>query len=462
MDSAIIIGAGPAGLAAAYELARQNRPPLVLEKAGQVGGIARTETYKDYRFDIGGHRFFTKNDEILRLWQEMLGADLRQAPRLSRILHDGRLFHYPISLFNVLTNLGVGESLLVLSSYLSARLRPRPEEHSIEEWLVNRFGDRLYRTFFKSYTEKVWGIPCRDIQADWARQRIRGLSLPTAVANAILGNTNRVKSLIGEFYYPARGSGMMWQRFREAVENCGGQVHLDSEVVRLRREGGRIRAVVVRRDGETTEIAGQQFISSMPLRELLTRLDPPPPDEIVRAANGLAHRAFIVVGLILDRPDLFADNWIYVHDPRVQMGRIQNLGNWSAEMLPDPRRSSLGLEYFCSEGDALWTMPDAALVELAVRELSVLGLAGDCTVLDSVVFRQPQAYPVYNRDYARNLDVIRSFMSTLDNLQTIGRNGMHRYNNMDHSVLTGILAARNLLGENNVVWNVNADGFYQE
>lgn len=457
----VIIGAGPAGLTAAYELGKRGIQPIVLETADNVGGLARTETYKGFRFDIGGHRFFTNVDEVQQLWQEMLGEDFLKVPRLSRIYYQGRFFNYPLDLVNALSNLGIVQSLLVLLSYFKAQLWPSPEEETFEQWVTNRFGQRLYQTFFQTYTEKVWGIPCHKIQADWAAQRIRGLSLRAVVSNALFG-TNNVKTLISEFHYPTLGPGMMWQRFQEVVERRGGQVQLKTEVLRLTRDGRQIKSITARCAETEVEVCGEHVISSMPLTELITRLDPPPPADVVKAARKLTYRALILVGLIVDQADLFSDQWIYVHSPEVKVGRIQNFKNWSAAMVPDPRKTSLGVEYFCAKGDAIWTMSDAELLDLATRELVSLRLADIADVEDGIVIRQPRAYPVYDREYRKHLEAIRRFLATMDNLQTIGRNGLHRYNNQDHSMLTGVLAVRNLLGEKHDLWSVNTERSYYE
>jgi protoporphyrinogen oxidase len=458
----VIIGAGPAGLTAAYELIKRDIQPVVLEKADKVGGLARTEKYKGYRFDIGGHRFFTKFEEVQQLWQEMLGEDFLRVPRLSRIYYQGLFFNYPLAFFNTLSNLGFVESLLILLSYFKAQLWPYSQENTFEEWVTNRFGRRLYRTFFQIYTEKVWGIPCHKIQAEWAAQRIKGLSLAAAVSNAVLG-TNNAKSLINEFHYPILGPGMMWQRFGELVESHGGQIHLNTEAIRLRREGCHIKSVIAQNGENMIEISGEQFISSMPLTELITRFDPPPPAEVVQAARKLNYRAFLIVGLIVDRANLFPDNWLYVHSPEIKVGRIQNFKNWSAAMVPDPSKMSLGMEYFCTEGGDLWTMSDSELIQLATRELATLKLNDASEVVDGVVFRQPKAYPVYDREYRRHLVVIQRFLATIDNLHTVGRNGMHRYNNMDHSMRTGMLAVQNVLGADHDLWEANeAEGYLEE
>ncbi|MGC8786391.1 MAG: FAD-dependent oxidoreductase, partial [Anaerolineae bacterium] len=359
-----MIGAGPAGLAAAYELATHGICPIVIEKADQVGGIARTEVYKGYRFDIGGHRFFTKIPQIQTLWEAMLGSDLRRVQRLSRIYYRGCFFHYPLSLWNTLSNLGLRESVLILLSYLYARLHPSKREDTFEQWVSNHFGKRLYRTFFQTYTEKVWGIPCYEIQAEWAAQRIHGLSFTTAVLNALFG-VESAKSLIHEFHYPTLGPGMMWQRFAQAVESHGGQVWLQCEAIGLQRDSQHITSVRVNHEGKELEIKADQVISSLPLRELVVELEPPAPPPVHKAAQGLRYRDFILVGLILNCSNPFPDNWLYIHSPEVKVGRIQNFRNWSPAMVPDTQKTSLGLEYFCNEGDDLWSMPDHELVALA-------------------------------------------------------------------------------------------------
>ncbi len=458
---AIIVGAGPAGLAAAHELTRRGVRPLVLERLHTVGGIARTEAYRGFRFDIGGHRFYTRSEEIRRLWNETLNGDLLTVRRLSRIHYRGRLFSYPLRARDTLRNLGLGESLRCLASYARARLRPHRRQRTFEQWVINRFGERLYRMFFQTYTEKVWGIPCSRIRAEWAVQRIGSLSLGAAVRNALFG-TDGARSLIGEFHYPVLGPGMMWERLAEKVAAAGGTVSHEAEVVRLSRRGDRIESATVRRGGSFEEVAGESFISSMALPELIGRLWPPPPEAVLAAADGLRYRAFVLVALIVDRAGLFPDNWLYIHSPEVRVGRIQNFGNWSAAMVPDSARSCLGMEYFCDEGDALWSMPAAALMDLAARELEVLGLARRGEVADGTVVRQPGAYPVYDDGYRTRLRLVRGFLATVRNLQTVGRNGMHRYNNQDHSMLTGMLAARNLVGERHDVWRVNADHAYGE
>ena len=460
-EPVVIIGAGPAGLAAAYELISHGIRPIVLEKADMVGGIARTETYKGYLFDIGGHRFFTKNKKVNQLWAEILGQDFLKVSRKSRIHYRGRFFNYPLSIKNTLTNLSVTESLLILLSYLKAQVAPFPEEETFEQWVSNRFGERLYRTFFQTYTEKVWGIPCNQIRADWAAQRIKGLSLAAAVIQALTGNHN-AKSLTSEFNYPLNGPGMMWRRFQQAIEAEGGQVHVNSEAIGLTHKNGAITSVKCSVGGVIKEIPVGHVISSIPISNLAQVFEPKPPAEVLVAARQLSYRAIILVGLIIDKEDLFPDQWIYIHSPNVQVGRIQNFKNWSAAMVPDPRKTGIGMEYFCNEGDATWKTSDAGLIDLASREMARLGLVDVDCVTDGFVIRQPKAYPVYDSAYGPNLGVIRDFISTLNNLQTIGRNGMHRYNNMDHSMVTGMQAAQNAIGSAYDLWAVNEEEEYLE
>lgn len=462
----VVIGGGPAGLTAAYELAKHQVKSIVLEKGDRVGGISRTETYKGYRFDIGGHRFFTKVGEVQAVWKEILDNDFIQTPRLSRIYYDGKFYDYPLSITKTLRNLGLRRSALIFASYLYAKLKKflhlTPEPQTFEEWVVDCFGWRLYLTFFKTYTEKVWGIPCNQIRADWAAQRIQNLSLKQAVINALFGSQN-AKSLIKTFDYPRLGPGMMWERCQELLEAQGCPVHLHTEVVKVEREGSRITRVVAQRGDETWTLTGDHFINSMPVSLLMHRLDPAPPDDVMEAARGLKYRDFLIVSLVVNREHLFPDNWLYIHSPEFRVGRIQNFKNWSPAMVPDPSKTCLGMEYFCSQGDDLWEMEDAQLIELATEEIIRLNLGvkpGD--VVDGCVIRQRKAYPVYDGEYRQHLQVLQDYVETFDNLQTVGRNGMHRYNNQDHSMLTALLAAKNILGEQHDLWNVNVERSYHE
>jgi len=460
-DRVVILGAGPAGLAAAHELVNSGDSPVLLEKGDKVGGIARTETYKGYYFDIGGHRFYTKIDLVDRLWREMLGGDFIKVSRISRIFYKGRFYTYPLSIINTLANLGLAESMLILLSYCKVLISPRPKEETFEQWVSNRFGKRLYRTFFKTYTEKVWGIPCSEITAEWASQRIKGLSLVSTVSNALFGSNN-TKSMISEFDYPVLGPGMMWQRFKERIDAGGGEVCLNAEALKLSHQHGLITDVTFREGESMRHLSVGHLISSVPINSLIAMLDPQPPADVVEAARSLSYRAFIIVVLIVDCEYLFPDQWIYVHSRDVLVGRIQNFKNWSAAMVPEPGKSSIGMEYYCNAEDEFWLKSDAELAAMAARELALLGLASADDVLDSFVVRQPFAYPVYDRDYDKHLRILRDFISTIGNLQSIGRSGMHRYNNMDHSLLTGVLAARNIGSAQHNLWEMNEESQYLE
>ena len=465
----VVIGGGPAGLTAAYELQKRSGrfTPLVYEGSDMVGGIARTESHNGYRFDIGGHRFFTKVKEVEDMWHEVLQDDFITVPRLSRIYYRGKFFDYPLKLVNALRNIGPYESLRIMLSYLKWQVRPYKTEESFEEWVINRFGGRLYMHFFRSYTQKVWGINPREIRADWAAQRIKNLSLFKAVWNALTG-ANDTTSLIEEFQYPRLGPGMMWEKTQELIEQRGGKVELRSEVVQVNRTGKRVTSIDVKHwheDGRAPvieRVEGEHFINSMALRDLIHSFDPPPPPEVVEAANKLRYRDFLIVTLVLDHADPFKDNWIYIHSPQVKVGRIQNFRAWSKEMLPDQDTASIGMEYFCQQGDGLWNMSDTELRALASAELESLGLAKATDVIDAAIIRQPKAYPVYDGDYRAALDIIEAWIGSLENFQTVGRNGLHRYNNQDHSMLSAMLAARNILGEKHNVWTVNVERSYHE
>jgi len=462
-DALVIIGAGPAGLSAAYEATRHGRTPVVLEKSRLVGGIARTETYKGFRFDMGGHRFFTKSPEVDQLWREVLSTDFLHRGRLSRIFYKSKFFSYPLKPVNALLGLGIFESCLILCSYVRWKLFPCKVEETFEQWVTNRFGKRLFLTFFKTYTEKVWGISCSELKAEWAAQRIKDLSLRTAVLSMFLRPKNTIKTLIDSFDYPRLGPGMLWEAVRREVEARGGSIRHDSDVTKICRNGTCIDSVVLNVNGNSEIIRGDHFITSMPVTEFIRKLDPPAPSNVRAAAGKLKYRDFLTVCVIVDQPELFPDNWIYIHEPSVQVGRIQNFKNWSPEMVPDQSKTSLGLEYFCNEGDALWTMSDTDLVELARVELEKIGLAKRDDVNDGCVFRVPKSYPVYDSDYTTYLGTVREFMDGLENCRTIGRNGLHRYNNQDHSMLTGMYAVRNLLlGQTYELWSVNADKEYHE
>jgi protoporphyrinogen oxidase len=461
----VIIGAGPTGLTAAYQLSKNGLNSVVLEKEARVGGIARTENYKGYGVDIGGHRFYTKVEEVEAMWREVLDDDFLHRQRLSRIYYNRQFFYYPLRFFDAFRKLGLIETARIGFSYLWIKVWPYPKEDNLEEWVSNRFGRRLYQIFFKTYTEKVWGIPCTEIKAEWAAQRIKGLSLTTAVKDALFKSEKaNVKTLIDSFDYPRRGPGMLWERVRQIVESRGHKVLTGSDVIEIQMAGQRVKQIVALNCKQSLTIAGDHFISSMPLSELILKMTPPPPPDIVEAARRLTYRDFLTVALIVRQNNLFPDNWIYVHSPEVKVGRIQNFKNWSPEMVPGDRAETtcIGLEYFCNEHDALWQMPDEELVALGRRELAQLGLVNEADVVDGVVYRQLKAYPVYTGEYQAYLDTIKAYLGSIENLQTAGRNGLHKYNNQDHSMLTAMLAVENIMGKGHDLWSVNTERSYHE
>lgn len=463
-DHIVVIGAGPAGLTAAYLLAKQGYAVTVLEATDMVGGISQTAQYKGYRFDIGGHRFFTKIRPVEELWKELLGPEFISVPRLSRIHYDGKYFDYPLKAGNALSGLGPINAALIVLSYLKARLWPSPVEENFEQWVSNRFGKRLFNIFFKTYTEKVWGIPCTEIRAEWAAQRIQGLSLARAIlsATAIQRRSTAIKTLIHEFQYPRLGPGQMWEACRDRVVAMGNQVLMHHWVRAIELKDGKAVAVRAQSPGGEVRIPCDHVISTMPVRSLVRAFDPAVPAPIREAAEGLNYRDFLVVALILDAQDLFPDNWIYIHTPGVKVGRIQNFNNWSAAMVPEPGRTCLGMEYFCFKGDGLWESKDEDLVRLAAQELEQLGLARAAQVVDGTVIRMPKAYPIYDSAYRGHLDQVRAFIDPIPNLHTVGRNGMHKYNNQDHSMLTAMFALENMRGASHDLWAVNTDFEYHE
>lgn len=464
-EKVVIIGGGPAGLTAGYQLNQAGIESVVLEKDGVVGGISRTVNYRDYHFDIGGHRFFTKIQRVEDMWRKVLASDFLRRSRLSRIFYNGKFFNYPLRPMNALFGLGVWNSFFILMSYIKAQLVQEQPEDTFETWVSNRFGRRLYTIFFKTYTEKVWGIPCNQISAEWAAQRIKDLSLISALKDALINNNHNeevITTLINEFDYPRKGPGMMWEKVADIVKKRGSQVMMNTEAKRLFWKNDKIEGVEVSENGQKDVLYGTQFISTMPIRELIHAFDPQVPNKVLEAANKLKYRDFLTVAIIVDKRDVFPDNWIYIHEPSIKIGRIQNFKNWSPEMVPDPNKTCLGLEYFCFEGDGLWTMKDEELVELGKRELELLGFVNASEVLDGEVVRMPKAYPVYHPEYKGALSIIKEFLGSIKNLQLVGRNGMHRYNNQDHSMLTAMLAVENINGANHDLWAVNSEQEYLE
>lgn len=458
----VVVGGGPAGLTAAWALMKAGVRAVVLEKDTQFGGHARTVVHDGFLFDIGGHRFFTKMPEVERIWREVLGARFRRVPRLSRILYRRKFFHYPLRPFEALWRMGVFESAWVMLSYLRKKLFPVRPEDDLEAWMSNRFGRRLFLMFFKGYTEKVWGLPCTALRAEWAAQRIKSLTLGSAIKNALLPAADRPRSLIEAFDYPERGPGMLWETMAERLSEGGQELRLGRDVVRIRHAGGRVEALVARGPDGNEEHPGTDFIASMPLSELVLALDPEAPADVRAHARALQYRDFITVALVIRRPLVFPDNWIYIHTPEVLVARVQNYKNWSPAMVPSPDLTCLGMEYFCTEGDPLWSLPDEALRALARREAERLDFAAPGEIDDAVVVRQRKAYPVYDETYRTHVEALKAYLAGFGNLQMVGRNGLHKYNNQDHAMLTALLAARNVLGERHDVWAVNTEEEYQE
>lgn len=464
----VIIGAGPAGLTAAYQLAKHNVSSTVLEADRVVGGISRTAERNGWRFDIGGHRFFTKVKPVEALWHEILDdEDFLLRPRMSRIFYEGDFYDYPLKAFNALRNLGPIEALRCVASYGWVRLRPPKDTSNFESWTASRFGWRLYRMFFKTYTEKVWGVDASTIQADWAAQRIKNLSLFSAVMNSLTPSRNQkeITSLIEEFEYPKFGPGQMWEKCRDLVEAAGSTVHMRHPVVRLDHADGVVTTVTtldLEGDGEEVIHEASHVLSSMPLPMLVKAMHPLPPADVVEAANELKFRDFLTVALVVPEADGFPDNWIYIHSPEVEVGRVQNFGQWSPHLVKDGR-TCLGLEYFVNEGDELWEADDDALIEQGKAELASLGLLDPEHVTEGYVVRMPKAYPMYDASYASNVETLKAWLAAnAGNVMPVGRNGMHKYNNQDHSMYTAMLSVENILGANHDVWAVNVEEEYHE
>ena len=457
-----VLGAGPAGLSAAYALALHRKPGRVYEADGRVGGIAKTVEFDGFRFDLGGHRFFTKLKPIAHLWEEMVGDELLTRPRLSRIYYNGRFFAYPLQAKDVVGRLGLLESVRCTFSYLAARSKPTQSVASFEEWVTARFGRRLYDAFFRTYSEKVWGIPGSEIRSLWAAQRIKNFSLGTAILSILGLRRKHVTTLIEEFRYPRQGPGQMWEAFQDRVEGAGIPVVLKHRCTSIKHEHGKIESIVLRSNGDIIEQRVDGLISTLALRDLVESFDPEPPEEILAAAARLRYRDLCVVALMLDDDEPFPDNWIYLHDPATRAGRVQNFGAWSDAMVP-PGKACLGVEYFCFEGDDIWEMSDEDAVELAKSELSRIGLIDPSRVFDGVKVRVPKAYPMYDSEYESAVATIRAYLARFENLETCGRNGLHRYNNQDHSMATGILAAANLIdGRRYDVWSFSVEDEYLE
>ena len=472
----VIVGAGPAGLTAGYLLTKAGKSVTIVERdPTYVGGISRTVKYKDFHFDIGGHRFFSKSKEVVDLWNEILPDDFIDRPRLSRIYYRGKYYSYPLRAFEALTNLGVFTSAQCMMSYAWAKVTPVADPKTFHQWVRNQFGEKLFSIFFKTYTEKVWGMSCDAISADWAAQRIKGLDLGAAIRDGLKRSLGLrkparaggpvIKTLIESFRYPRRGPGMMWEAAAAKVRAQGGRVLLDRGVDSLGYDPGTgIWTVAARRaDGTRETFTARHVVSSAPVRDLIDAIRPRPLSTF--NARALKYRDFLTVALIAKARTDFPDNWIYIHDPSVKVGRVQNFRSWSPEMVPDDGHTCLGLEYFCFEGDGLWNATDADLVDLAKREIAQIGLIDPADVVDACVVRQPKAYPVYDEEYAGHVATVRRELERdFPSLHLVGRNGMHKYNNQDHAMMTAMLTVENILcgRRRHDVWQVNEDAEYTE
>jgi protoporphyrinogen oxidase len=515
---AIIVGAGPAGLTAALELLRKTRiQPIVLEADAQAGGISRTVVYKGNRMDIGGHRFFSKSDRVMQWWLDLMPVEAGSGPegelryqgqqrsvpqpaqaihpedndlvmlvreRKSRIYFLRRFFDYPIKLtVDTLAKMGAVRTLRCGLSYLRSALGPRRAEKSLEDFLINRFGRQLYLTFFKSYTEKVWGVPCDKISAEWGAQRIKGLSLRAVVMHFLktrfasrknhdIAQKQVETSLIEKFLYPKLGPGQLWEHVADLVRAQGGEIHFGLKMDRVHVEDGKVVAVeAVNQAGERSSFAGDYFFSTMPVRDLVEALDAPVPAEVAEVSSGLMYRDFITVGLLARKltatnadGSKLTDNWIYVQEPDVTVGRLQIFNNWSPYLVSDPEKVWIGLEYFCYETDPVWKLSDEQMAKLAIAEVERIGILKAADVEDWHVVRVPKTYPAYFGSYDR-FDIIRHFVDSFENLFLVGRNGMHKYNNQDHSMLTAMTAVENIaagITSKDNLWAINTEAEYHE
>lgn len=469
----IIIGGGPAGLTSGYLLAKKGFQVTILEADEKyVGGISRTESINGFYFDIGGHRFFSKSKEVEDLWTELLPNDMLDRPRSSRIYYNNKFYAYPLKAFEALFNLGIFESILCVLSYVKASMFPVKNPKNFEDWVTNQFGKRLFSIFFKTYTEKVWGMDTKDISADWAAQRIKGLSLSSAIWNAIKpkskvkDKSKLIKTLIDSFRYPRKGPGMVWEAAANKIQELGGEIRMGLFVNQLELDNDVWRVHGITKLGEREVYEGDHVISSAPMKELFQAISKPQVSDLaMNSASSLRYRDFLTVALVVAEQNIFDDNWIYIHDPSVKVGRIQNFKSWSPEMVPDEAYNCYGLEYFCFEGDGLWSSSDEELVNLAKKEVVKLGLTKIEDIKEGFVVRQKKAYPVYDDVYQDHIDVLKNeIQDKFPNLHLVGRNGMHKYNNQDHAMMTAMLTVENIAQDQNVydVWNVNQDAEYLE
>lgn len=465
MEPIYILGAGPAGLAAAYTLTQQGQPVVVVERDSQVGGLAKSFEYKGFILDYGPHRFYTKLAPVLHLWNQVLGREQVTVNRLTRIYYGGKYFSYPLKAKQVLFALGWVETLRILTSYMIAHLAPNRKPKNFAEWVSNKFGQRLFEIFFEGYTEKLWGISCTEISADWAAQRIKGLSLFQAIRNAILGNNGKIKNLVDQFQFPRLGSGQLYEKIADTLAQNHQSLLLNTEVVQVHHDNFKVTHVTLRnrQTQEQKTVACGGVISSIPITHLVKQIQSPPPQRVIHAAQSLKFRNTILVYLIVEGENLFPDNWLYINDPRVQLGRVTNFANWSSQMLPNSHQTPLCCEYWCNFEDDLWQCPEDELRIIAEQELRKVGLLKDEKIADGFVIRLPRTYPIYAGNYQVALTEIQSYLQAFQNLQVVGRYGAFKYNNQDHSLLMGILAAENVItpGKHNL-WAVNSDSEYVE
>lgn len=464
MYDLIIIGAGPAGLTAAYQLSESNKKVLVLEKKSQVGGLAETKVFGPYRYDIGPHRFFTKNKEVYELFLEILGNDAVSVDRKTRILFNNSYFDYPLTPLNALFGLGFSESVFIGFSYLFARVKSYlsiSKINNFEDWVVDRFGKKLFNNFFKNYTEKVWGINCKDIGSDWAAQRIKGLSLSTAIKFALFPNSKkRPKTLVDRFYYPRLGAGMLWEKFEEHITNKGIEVTKNKKVTAVKKAEDSFSITYEDSERNKTYVETKNVFFSNPLLEFISIYDSDVPQSVIDSAKSLNYRNHVSVHITIDEK-LFDDNWIYIHSPDLDMARISDFTNFSDDM-SEAGTYPLTLEYFCFEDDDIWNKQNKDIIDFALNELRNI-FDDEFNVIHSEVSRNANAYPVIKTGYQEHIDVIKEWLSGLPNITAIGRSGMFKYNNQDHAMATGLYAARTLLGQGDYdPWEVNVDGEYHE
>ncbi len=460
MKKIAVIGAGPAGITAAHELVKLGADVEVFEASESVGGMAKSINLWGYTVDIGPHRFFSSDTRVNEAWLEVVGRDYEMVDRLTRIYYKKKFFYYPLKALNALGNLGVFEAGLCFLSYLKEKFSPTKDDGSFESWVTGRFGSRLFGIFFKTYTEKLWGISCKDLDADFAAQRIKKFSLGEAIKNALFGNTGKHKTLVDQFAFPHEGTGMVYERMAKNIEAKGSKVHLKSPVQRVLTKNNRAYALELS-DGTVKEY--DHIVSSMPMTLLLQRL-PEIPSDILEKSKQLRYRNTIIVYLLVEGKDLFPDNWLYVHSPDLLMGRLTNFRNWVPQLYGDKTGSVMALEYWCYDEDDFWKWDEQKLIELAKDELKKTGLIKNAPITEGSVYRIPKCYPVYGRGYKEVLTPIESYLRTVENLSLIGRYGSFKYNNQDHSILMGLLAAENIMkGTHHDLWEINTDyETYQE